>query len=357
MQRCPIPMSSNLTFDVDVAGTYTVQLIVNDGTVDSAPDTVTISTENSAPVADAGADQAVLVNDTVQLDGSGSSDVDGDSLSFNWSFVAKPGGSHATLADTKVQKPAFVVDAAGTYTLQLIVNDGTVSSAPDTVTISTENSAPVSNAGSDQSVEEGTAVILSASGSTDPDHNIVGYTWEQTGGAAVTLSTPNQSETTFVAPQILTDGEQLTFKLTVMDAGGLSDVDTCVVEITKPAVVDSDGDGVADDQDAFPLDPTETIDTDGDGLGNNADEDDDNDGMPDTWEIAYGLNPLKNDAADDPDGDEISNINEYNLGSQPNYNEGNFKPDPPALLTPENKATVGLDAAAGNRRIFGCQRQ
>jgi chitinase len=127
-----------------------------------------------------------------------------------------------------------------------------------------------------------------------------------------------------------------------MDAGGLSDVDTCVVEITKPAAVDSDGDGVADDQDAFPLDPAETMDTDGDRLGNNADEDDDNDGMPDAWEIAYGLNPLKDDAADDPDGDGISNINEYNLGSQPNHYEGNFKPDPPALLAPENNATVEL---------------
>jgi len=36
------------------------QLIVNDGKVDSAPDTVVITTENSAPVANAGPDQTVL---------------------------------------------------------------------------------------------------------------------------------------------------------------------------------------------------------------------------------------------------------------------------------------------------------
>ena len=131
-------------FDVDVAGNYTVQLIVNDGTVNSAPDTVTISTENSAPVSDAGADQSVRVNDTVQLDGSGSSDVDGNSLTFTWSFVSKPGGSNAMLSNNQTVKPVFDVDVAGTYTVQLIVNDGTVNSAPDTVTISTENSAPVS---------------------------------------------------------------------------------------------------------------------------------------------------------------------------------------------------------------------
>ncbi len=95
------------TFDVDVAGSYTVRLIVNDGTVNSAPDTVTISTENSAPVADAGADQAILVNDTVQLDGSGSSDADGDALTYRWSIVSKPGGSHAALSNTHVVKPHF----------------------------------------------------------------------------------------------------------------------------------------------------------------------------------------------------------------------------------------------------------
>ncbi|UCD77726.1 MAG: hypothetical protein JSW26_20260, partial [Desulfobacterales bacterium] len=256
--------------------------------------------------------------------------------------VSKPGGSSASLSSTTAIKPTFEVDVAGSYTVQLIVNDGTDNSTPDTVTIGTTNSAPVSNAGADQIVEESTTVLLSGSGSTDPDQNIAGFAWEQTGGSAVTLSTPDKSETTFVAPQVLTNGEKLTFKLTVTDAGSLSDVDTCAVEITKPPAVDSDGDGVPDDQDAFPLDPNETMDTDGDGLGNNTDEDDDNDGMPDTWEISYGLNPLEDDAADDLDGDEISNINEYNLGSAPNFNEGNFKPDPPVLLVPESNATVGL---------------
>jgi len=44
---------------------------------------------------------------------------------------------------------------------------------------------------------------------------------------------------------------------------------------------DDDGDGIVDDDDAFPLDATESIDTDGDGIGNNADEDDDGDGVND----------------------------------------------------------------------------
>ena len=47
--------------------------------------------------------------------------------------------------------------------------------------------------------------------------------------------------------------------------------------ITSSPTEDTDGDGVANLIDAFPLDPAEQIDTDGDGIGNNADNDDDGD--------------------------------------------------------------------------------
>lgn len=55
---------------------------------------------------------------------------------------------------------------------------------------------------------------------------------------------------------------------------------------------DDDNDGVADERDAFPLDPNEYIDTDGDGIGNNADPDDDNDGFTDAEEREAGTDPL-----------------------------------------------------------------
>jgi len=44
---------------------------------------------------------------------------------------------------------------------------------------------------------------------------------------------------------------------------------------------DDDNDGVPDDRDAFPLDPSEWADKDGDGIGDNLDADDDGDGTPD----------------------------------------------------------------------------
>ena len=45
--------------------------------------------------------------------------------------------------------------------------------------------------------------------------------------------------------------------------------------------LDTDGDGVRDNQDVFPSNPDESVDTDNDGIGNNTDTDDDNDGVAD----------------------------------------------------------------------------
>ncbi len=101
---------------------------------------------NTVPVANAGPDQSVSVGSTVSLNGSGSSDVDGNALTYRWSLVTVPAGSVAALSDPGVVNPTFVADRAGTYVAQLIVNDGTVDSVPDTVTITTLSSPPVPTA-------------------------------------------------------------------------------------------------------------------------------------------------------------------------------------------------------------------
>lgn len=73
-------------------------------------------------------------------------------------------------------------------------------------------------------------------------------------------------------------------------------VDTDGDRIGNNADLDDDGDGFADELDRFPLDASEWFDTDNDGIGNNADLDDDNDGWSDTREIAAGTNPLDRDS-------------------------------------------------------------
>jgi len=109
-----------------------------------------------------------------------------------------------------------------------------------------------------------------------------------------------------------------------------------------PPEQDSDGDGIPDERDDFPIDPDEKIDTDGDGLGNNADSDDDNDGMPDTWESQYGLDPLIDDASEDSDGDGINNLNEYLAGTDPKTVEDPSRPDTPVILIPSDDEFVSL---------------
>ena len=69
---------------------------------------------------------------------------------------------------------------------------------------------------------------------------------------------------------------------------------------------DTDGDGVPNDQDAFPNDPEESVDTDGDGVGNNADTDDDNDGYSDEEEVDAGSDPLDSNSTPDNVGEEAA---------------------------------------------------
>jgi len=154
---------SNPTFVPDSNGIYILQLVVNDGQVDSSSDTVTIniSTPNITPIANAGPDQTVETGQLIQLDGAGSSDANTDPLTYRWSLITVPNSSSNNLISTTARNPTFVPDADGIYVLQLIVNDGQVDSNADTVTItsSTTNITPVANAGPDQTVETGNLMV------------------------------------------------------------------------------------------------------------------------------------------------------------------------------------------------------
>ena len=188
------------SFVVDLSGTYVLQLVVDDGIVSSAPDTVTISTQNAPPAAEAGPDQTVFVGSLVQLDGSGSTDLEGAALTYVWSFLSKPTASTASLDDASAVMPSFTVDLPGAYTLELVVNDGNVDSQPDTVSINTENSQPVAEAGPDQEALVGDSVQLDGSGSSDVDGDPLTYLWAFTvvpAGSLVTLSDAGVINPTF----------------------------------------------------------------------------------------------------------------------------------------------------------------
>ncbi len=127
------------TITPDVTGAYQATLTVTDpgGLSDSDQVSIWVAAGNEAPIADAGGNQTVDQGDTVQLDGSGSQDPNGDSLDFYWSVVSYP-GSAPTLANGTSPIPTFVASDLGVYVLDLVVNDGVLSSAPDTVEITVE---------------------------------------------------------------------------------------------------------------------------------------------------------------------------------------------------------------------------
>ena len=113
---------------------------VNDGKADSEPATVniTVNPVNDPPVAVAAAPSSAYVGETVGLDGSGSTDVDGDTLTYQWSLVSYPGDIEPSI-DIDQDDPAkasFVPLVPGEYVVQLVVRDGTTDSDPATVNVS-----------------------------------------------------------------------------------------------------------------------------------------------------------------------------------------------------------------------------
>lgn len=79
--------------------------------------------------------QKVAPGALVTLDGSGSTDANGDTLTYAWTLTSSPTGSATTLNSPTSVKPTFTPDLAGTYVASLTVNDGKVASISQTVTI------------------------------------------------------------------------------------------------------------------------------------------------------------------------------------------------------------------------------
>jgi mono/diheme cytochrome c family protein len=230
-------VQSDASFTADMDGTYVAQLTVNDGSADSAPDTVTItaSSGNSAPTADAGPDRNVATGTLVTLDGSGSQDADADPLTYSWTMVSRPAGSSAGLSNETQVGPTFTADTNGTYVMELIVNDGTTDSAPDTVSItaSTANSAPTADAGPDQSTTVGTAVSLDGTGSSDADNDPLTYAWtlvSAPAGSNAALPDPADTEMVFITPDVAG-----TYVVQLIVNDGTADSAPATVSITATA--------------------------------------------------------------------------------------------------------------------------
>ena len=239
------PTTATPSLTGDVAGDYVASLRVFDGALWSAADSVVITTGNSVPVADAGPDQTVP-RGLVTLHGERASDADGDSLTRRWSFVARPLGSIAVLSSATVVAPTFVADVAGTYVVQLIVNDSFVAGPPDTVVVEAAdapvNRPPTAAAGASQTVHWGATVHVSGAGSTDPDGDVLQFTWALVSRPA--SSSAQLSDVHLVAPVFVADRPGVYAVALVVSDGKLDSIPASVTVAAtneKPVAVDDLG--------------------------------------------------------------------------------------------------------------------
>lgn len=259
-------------FTADEPGRYEARLVVDDGEAESEADTVVITaaTANSAPVAMAGDDVNATAGQPVTLDGSASSDADADTLTYAWTLTDRPEGSATTLTDAETVRPMFTPDIAGTYTAELTVNDGSLDSEADsvTVTVAAANSVPVADAGADRDVVTGKTVALDGSASRDADGDPLSYRWSfvsRPDGAEVNLSSADT-----VAPEFTPDvaGEYVV-RLVTSDGEADSASDTVVITAARanarPTAV-ADGDQQVIVGNTVSLDGAASSDADGDML-------------------------------------------------------------------------------------------
>ena len=242
-----LPSLASFEFSPAVAGTYTFVLKVDDSQALSAPDTVAVvvgGRRNTAPVAIAGPDQIVPFATRTVLDGSFSSDADGDSLLFFWRLTQGPEELVDTaidLSDTTAASLAFVPPISGEYRFELVVDDGTAQSSDEIsvfVQSAQANQAPLADAGPDQQVAVGQTVVLDGSASTDPEGDPLRFAWSvgNTPGIGVVLADSTSSTQTFVA----TAAGEYVFALVVND-GQTNSIRSLVRIEASPTALERDG--------------------------------------------------------------------------------------------------------------------
>ncbi|MBV9609817.1 MAG: choice-of-anchor D domain-containing protein, partial [Acidobacteria bacterium] len=229
----------NPTFTADQAGNYVLQLQVTNQHGGSSVASVNISTSDVGPVANAGPNQLVAVGANVQLDGSESTDVDGNRITYAWAFTSKPAGSSASISDPTLVNPTFVADLAGDYVLKLTVDDGKGHTSSASVTVSTKAIKPFADAGLNQSVAPGATVNLDGSSSASGDGSALTYEWSFTylpSGSKAALSSATAAKPVFTA-----DASGIyVLQLTVTDKNGATDTATVFVStFNVPPVADA----------------------------------------------------------------------------------------------------------------------
>jgi hypothetical protein len=256
----------------DAVETLSFDLTVTNKDGDQSTKTIEISItgEYPPPVATAGADRNVQLPQeegetvSVTLSGAGSSDPYLGIAAYAWE---QTDGKTVKLVGAKTIRPTFdvpdSVSAGDRMTFKLTVTNlgGLTSDDSMDIVYYDDNIFPVADAGADQTVLQGTTVVLNGTGSTDPDGGISAFKWEQTDGPPVNLLNANTAMPYFKAPAGNTAPETLTFGLEVTDNGGLQSSDEVSITVNGTLIAEiTAGSGSAASGDMVVLDGSASID-------------------------------------------------------------------------------------------------
>lgn len=280
------------------------------------------------------------VNEDALLSFAGSvtdpDDLNNGSGALTWSLTNAPSGMAVSNTGTVTWTPTQAALDAGspqadkTYTsIVLHVVDGGENGAVEAtrsfdVTVNAQNNAPVIATGS-PTTTQATSLATASWTPTATDVDDSARTWSFDASSVHPSGLSISSSTGVVS----WNAPQVSGVYTAITAGDYA----VVVKVTDPhsasntrsftfTLVDGDSDGVADYRDNCPaVSNTNQLNTDADSEGNACDLDDDNDGIPDTFELANGLDPLlASDALLDKDGDGLNNLQDYqscDVGADP----------------------------------------
>ncbi|MBZ5855762.1 PKD domain-containing protein [Flavihumibacter profundi] len=186
-------------------GTYVFQLEVtdNDGLKGTADLTLEVSAAlgTTTPVARAGGDQSIVLPvNSVNLDGSTSSDPNGIISAFQWTKIAGPGTPAIATASQAKTAVSGLVEGVYSFRLEVTDNDGLKDADTIQVTVkaAAANQAPVAVTNNDLDITQPVdSVSLDGSGSYDNDGTITLYQWKMINGSTQPLiKTPNSAKTT-----------------------------------------------------------------------------------------------------------------------------------------------------------------
>lgn len=244
------------------AGVYNIGLIVEDNgaynpvgctigvnciPMESLPDFTTVTVvDNQAPTADAGGPYTVNEGDPLTLDGSGSSDPNGDTLYFAWDL-----DGDGDYDDSTAEQPAYTWMDDGDYTVQLEVTDSLLSDTASAQVTVNDKGPTADFTWTPDPQAEGAAVNFSDASLSYPD-SIVLREWDF--GGIGTGSGPNPS---FVFPE---DGLYTVTLRVTDDDGSVDTLSRGVTVVNAPPIADAGGPYSGLEGESVPLDASGSSD-------------------------------------------------------------------------------------------------